>query len=61
MKTFYRTMFLFIIVGVLIIGSDLVSLSAGTPMGETDESVRQSTFYKVYFDKQKPRRRLSSL
>ncbi len=46
-------MFLFIIVGILIIGSDLVLLSAGTPMGETDESVRQSTFYKVYFDKQK--------
>ena len=46
MKTFYRTMFLFIFVGILVIGGDMVSLTA------TNETGAQSTFYKVYFKKQ---------
>jgi hypothetical protein len=49
---FYRTIFFFFFVGILVIGGDMVSLTAGAPSDETNEAGAQSTFYKVYFKKQ---------
>lgn len=52
MNKIVRTMFLFLFVGILVMGGDIASLTAGASPAQANETGRQSTFYKVYFDTQ---------